>query len=62
MIHMNNSTTGYLIAALEVVFGLIGLIFGWINSAEALTILTLGLSTFGIHQQNVAIGRAQGVK
>jgi hypothetical protein len=56
----NNVFVGYAVAVGEIVFGAIGLITGWISAAEAMTVITLGLSTFGIHQHNVAVGRALG--
>lgn len=56
------SYIGYIIAGGEVLFGLIGLVTGWIGAVEATTIMTLGLSTFGIHNHNVAVAAAQGIR
>jgi hypothetical protein len=58
MTGMNTTITGYVIAFGEIIFALVGLVTGWISAAEATTILVLGLSTFGIHKQNVAIAAA----
>ena len=56
---MNNTAFwGYAVAALEVVFAGIGWITGWIQPTEALTLLSVGLSTLGIHSHNVAVGKA----
>lgn len=57
---MNSINMGYVVAAVQIVFGLAGLITGWISNAESLTILMLGLSVFGIHNSNIALGRSLG--
>lgn len=56
----NNVFVGYAIAVVEVVFGIVGFVTGWITHEEAFAIITIGLSTFGIHKSNVAVGRAAG--
>lgn len=57
---MNNNTVilGYAIAAIEILFGIVGLITGWISQVEAITLIGIGASTFGIHHSNVATASA----
>ncbi len=58
LIRMNiNGTLGYVVAIAEIVFGLVGLVTGWMSAAEATLVIGLGTSTFGIHSHNVAVGR-----
>lgn len=58
---MTTKTIAYVIAVLEILFGAVGYVTGWATSTEALAILTIGLSTFGIHQFNAAVAAAKGI-
>lgn len=49
----------YAAGILQLLFGFVDLVSGWIPTSEALTIFSLGLSVLGIHSSNVA---AAGVK
>lgn len=56
-----NTTTSKLVYAIalgQILFGIVALVTGWTSSAEALGVIMLGLSTFGIHHSNVATAAA----
>lgn len=58
---MNNTALwGYVIAVGEIAFAAIGYFTGWMAPMESATLFTIGLSTFGIHSHNVAVGRSLG--
>lgn len=59
---MNTKTIVYGLAIGQILFGIVALVTGWVSSADALTVIMLGLSVFGIHSSNVAaVAAARGV-
>lgn len=59
---MNTINWAPWVAGLQILFGVTGLLTGWIPGTEAMTILFLGLSVFGFHSSNVALGRKLGAR
>lgn len=55
---MNTKIFTYAVAVGEIAFALVGFAMGWASGAECTIVLTLGLSTFGIHNSNITLGRA----
>lgn len=54
------NTITYAIAIGQLIFAGIGFVTGWMSPNECLTVAMLGLSVFGIHKSNLALGRALG--
>lgn len=48
--------TTIIIAAGQVLFGVVGLLTGWITGAEATALIAVGIGVFGIHKSNAALG------
>ena len=57
-----NSTYTYILGALQVVFGILSLIFGWTTVDVATTLIMTGVGIFGITGQNVKLGKQLGAK
>ena len=52
----------YILGALQVIFGILGLIFGWVTSDVAITLIMTGIGIFGITGQNVKLGKQLGAR
>ena len=50
MLNLFKGKLTYALAASAIVYGLVGLVAGWVDSAQALEIVWIGLAAFGLRR------------